>query len=182
MVPIPAQRRALSAAGTAALAQAAVAQGTLLGTKRDLGAGASAQVPASSNGTMVFVQTVVALVLVFLAIKYLLPRLAGKVNRKLSTKLGSAIEVEESAAFAGGALYLVNVRGKSLLLSVTGQNVTFLSEVPAAESAPVTFGELLREAPGTLDEQPAGAGKDAASAPAGVEEALRRLAKLGGAA
>ncbi|MCW5943952.1 MAG: flagellar biosynthetic protein FliO [Fimbriimonadaceae bacterium] len=164
-----------------ATAQALAAQGTLLGTKRDLSAGSSAQVSSSGNGTMVFLQTIVALVIVFAAIKYLLPRFAGKINRKLSTKLGSAIEIEESAAFAGGALYLVNVRGKSLLLSVTGQNVSFLSEVPAQhlDPAPVTFGEMLREAPGTLElnEEPA------VEAPkAGVEEALRRLAKLGGAA
>lgn len=177
MTHVPVLRRALGLTG-ALLAQAADAQGTLLGTKRDLGTGTAGQVPTASNGTMVFIQTVVALVIVFAAIKYLLPRLAGRVNRKLATKVGSAIEVEESAAFAGGALYLVNVRGKSLLLSVTGQNVTFLSEVPTLEPAPVTFGEMLREAPGTLDEE----SSEEEAPRAGVEEALRRLAKLGGTA
>ncbi len=147
---------------------AASSLGTLMGTKRDLVSGAGAAAPDGGNGLMLLVQTLIALAVVYAGIRYLLPKFAGRLNRRLSPSLGSEIAIEESAAFAGGALYLVSVRGKNMLLSVNGQSVTFLTEVPAKEMIEEpTFGELLREVPEPADETP-------------PSELLQRLARLGG--
>ncbi len=142
--------------------------GTLMGTKRDLVSGAGAATQDGGNGLMLLVQTLFALGIVYLGIRYLLPKFAGRLNRRLSPSLGSEIVIEESAAFAGGALYLVSVRGKNMLLSVNGQSVTCLAEVPAKEMVEEpTFGELLREVPESADDTP-------------PSELLQRLARLGG--
>lgn len=94
-----------------------------------------------------FLTLMVALGLIFVALKFWMPKLASKFNRRLTTPLNSPITLEESASFATGNLQVVTVRGKSLLLAVTPQGVTCLAEVPSqAPHDPVpAFFELLDE-------------------------------------
>lgn len=119
--------------------------GKSLGTKSDiLQAGPAQPVSSTLNPAQLF-PMLVALGLVFFLLKYALPKVVGRFNRGLSTGLNSPIILEESASFATGSLQVVSVRGKSMLLAVTPQGVTFLAEVPANSPTDPTpaFFELL---------------------------------------
>lgn len=106
--------------------------------------------PAGAVGAGSIFQTLFALILVGALVKFVLPKLASKFNKRLVTNVGSDIRVEESAVFAGGSLYVVSARGKSLLLSVAATGVTCLADLtdstPAAPSV-ATFQEILETAP-----------------------------------
>jgi len=116
--------------------------GQTFGTKHDLVAGKP--VPAAPGiGFMPFVQMMIALGIVFLIVKFILPKFAAKLNKRLVTGTGSSIKIEDSASFAGGNLLVVSVKGKSLLLSVGQNGVTFLTDV--TESKPVTEKPLFME-------------------------------------
>lgn len=94
------------------------------------------------------VQMAIALAIVLALVKWVLPKFLGKLNQRLVPSLGSTIKVEESAAFAGGNLYIVNARGKTLLLSATNTGVTMLADLTDAPAEPQveTFQEILEEA------------------------------------
>lgn len=85
---------------------------------------------------MPFVQMLVALGVVLLLIKFALPKLVGKLNKRLVTGVGSGIRIEESASFAGGNLYVVSARAKTLLLSVSPSGVNCLADLTETQSAP----------------------------------------------
>ena len=72
---------------------------------------------------------ILALAIVAFLLKWVLPRIAGKITKKLVTSPDGGIHVEESAQFAGGSLYIISARGKSLLVSVAGTNVSTLSDL-----------------------------------------------------
>jgi flagellar biogenesis protein FliO len=126
----------------------AAAQTTVAGTKPDL----IGPRPTGSSGLgiMSLVQLLLALAAVFVLVRYLLPKVASKVGKRLVTKVGSAIKVEGSASFGGGMLYVVEARGKTLLLSVGTQGVSCLADLTQpgkAQEAMPTFDELLDEQP-----------------------------------
>jgi flagellar biogenesis protein FliO len=118
-----------------------------LGTKADL---VSSPVERTAQGTSVVPQFLTALVALGIAIvllKYFAPKLLAKFNRGLATPLNSSVIVEESASFASGSLQVVTVRGKSILLAISPQGVTYLTDVPShapVDPAPAFF-ELLDE-------------------------------------
>mgnify|MGYP007037766378 CR=1 FL=1 len=127
--------------GIAAVANCALAQ-SAFGTKADNVASS----PVTSSGPMALIQMLVALAIVFAAIKFLLPKLATKLSKKLVTNLHSAITIEESANFAGGTLYIVKAKTKTLLLSVgtSGVNcIADLSDTQPAKPEVATFGDIL---------------------------------------
>lgn len=129
-----------------ALAAASWAGDGILGTKASPVTGA---VTADSGvGAMPFLQMMLALGVVLLLLKFVLPKLANKLNKKIVTKDGSGIQIEESAAFAGGSLYIVKARSKTLLLSVSSTGVTCLSDLTTTQQpAPdlPTFRELVEK-------------------------------------
>lgn len=116
-----------------------------LGVKADLVA-----TPVRSSQPIVsamdLLQLVVSLVLVLALVKFALPKLLGKFSGKLSTTAGSSIRIEESAHFANGQLYVVTVRGRTLLLSAGTQGVRCLVDLtqgkPNLEEPPAFF-EML---------------------------------------
>src|SRR5687767_10574766 len=132
---------------------------TYAGTKTDPIKTATAQSP-TSFGLMPFFQLLVALGIVLLVLKFVLPKFISKLNKRLVTSQEGGIKVEESASFAGGDLYIVNARGKALLLSVATTGVTCLADLTesgrAGESksrgveeqdlSTKTFMEVLEEA------------------------------------
>ncbi len=146
------------------------AQDGILGTKHD-------SLVASSNqgggiGVMPIVQMVVALGIVMLLLKFALPRMVGKMNKKLTTGATSALNIEESATFAGGTLYIVRARSKTLLLSVSTQGVNCLADITETTPEPKTepdFEDLIQAAPG-----------DKLPDTAVIEETLERLSRLAG--
>jgi flagellar biogenesis protein FliO len=129
---------------------ALLAQG--LGAKPDL------VVPttnASGVGLVDLLQMVVALAIVFALLKWALPKVVAKMNKRLSAKDGSSITVEESASFGGGSLQIVTARGRTLLLCVAQSGVTCLADLtgpaPKHDDQPAFF-ELVDRA---VVEQPA---------------------------
>jgi flagellar biogenesis protein FliO len=98
--------------------------------------------PATSNGAGVgfgaLAQMLLALAIVAFLLKWALPKLAGKVvGKKLVTSATGGIQVEETAQFAGGSLFIISARGKTLLVSVTGQSVTNLADLTKPEKPKV---------------------------------------------
>ena len=123
---------------------------TLVGTKPDIVVNQPTQPQPVVNGFQ-FVQMIVALVVVLGLLKFVLPRIVGKVGKGLHTGLNSSIRVEESASFAAGQLHIVSARGKSILIAVTPQGVTTLADLteePTAAKQPEepAFFELIDQA------------------------------------
>ena len=95
---------------------------------------------------MPILQMVIALGFVLLLLKFVLPKIAGKMNKKLVTSVNSGLQIEESANFAGGTLYIVRARHKTLLLSVNTQGVACLSDLTsdaAVEPEKTTFEKII---------------------------------------
>lgn len=160
------------------LAGLAGAQDGLLGTKAS-----AIAAPTSSGGgmgVMPLIQMALALGVVMLLLKFVLPRMVGKMNKKLTTNTTGGLQIEESATFAGGTLYVVRARTKTLLLSVSTQGVNCLADItePEVKTEP-DFEDLVQQAPG--DKAPV-VEEPIVEAPqsAVIETALERLARLAG--
>jgi hypothetical protein len=128
----------------------------LLGTRAGGNSGFDTNA-SSPVGVGSIVQLVVVLAVVLLLVRYVMPKAAGLVGKRLVTNATGALRVEETASFAGGNLYVVRARHKTLLLSVTTTGVNCLADLtepaePANE--PQTFQEMLDEAPGAAPEGP----------------------------
>jgi flagellar biogenesis protein FliO len=113
----------------------------VLGTKSDTVS--PLQGPSASGGSLL--QMVIAVLVVFGLMKYFLPKMMAKFGGKLNPGIGSSIKIEESASFQGGTLYLVTVKDRSLLLGVSGTNLSTLADlgtVSKPDPGP-TFMEIL---------------------------------------
>jgi flagellar biogenesis protein FliO len=113
--------------GATLLTSLCAAQGESLGTKADI-------VTSAPRGSSVvngwdLVQMVVALAVVFALLKWALPKVVARMNKRLVTKAGSSISIEESASFGGGNLQIVSARGRTLLLCVSQNGVTCLADL-----------------------------------------------------
>lgn len=138
-------KRSGAVVGVFILAHSALAGGTgLVGTK--LGGDFATPQPAAGVGFAALAQMLFALAIVGFLLKWVLPRIAGKMTKKLTASPEGGIRVEESAQFAGGNLYIVSARGKSLLISVAGANVATLAELPTPTTKPDPFEVALAEA------------------------------------
>lgn len=84
---------------------------------------------ASPVGMGPVLQLVLALLLVGAGVKVALPAIVKRFGGRLSTEVGSTIRIEESAAFPGGRLYVVEARGRTLLLGATAQSVSCLADL-----------------------------------------------------
>ena len=118
----------------------------------DLKKDALTSVGGSTSSAMPLFQMLLALGIVFALLKFALPRVANKLNKRLVTGLNSTIRIEESANFAGGSLYIVNAREKTLLLSVGTNGVSCVADLTPAtkpKEAPL-FSEVLDRASGDL--------------------------------
>ncbi len=139
--------KATALPGVFALAACAMAEDGLLGTKAD--SVSALQNSSGAGGNLL--QMIIAVVVVFALMKWLLPKMMGKFGGRLSTGVGSSIKIEESASFAGGTLYVVNVKDKSLLLGVTGTTITTLADLGTAvknDPGP-TFMEMVESTDGS---------------------------------
>jgi len=115
----------------ALLAPLCAAQDEALGTKADIVARAP-QGSSVVNGWDL-VQMVVALAVVFALLKWALPKVVARMNKRLVTKDGSSISIEESASFGGGNLQIVSARGRTLLLCVSQSGVTCLADLTSSD-------------------------------------------------
>lgn len=94
------------------------------------------------------VQMFLALGLVFFLLKWALPKIAAKLNKRLVSKSGADIKLEEAASFGSGSLQVVEVRSKVLLLGVMPTGISFLAELTdeATEADEQAFFEMVDEA------------------------------------
>lgn len=116
-------------AGTvAAMAAFAEAAPGAFGTKGEVSAG-PVQATAPGMGAMPFIQMLVALGIVFCIIKFLLPKGMKLLGNKLVPNNSGSIIIEDGAAFAGGHLYIVTARDKTLLLSASQAGVACLADL-----------------------------------------------------
>lgn len=181
--------RGFVAVAASTLSAVALAGDALSGMKSDPIATNASATGSGGVGLMALVQMLVALAIVLAVVKYALPKFASTFNKRLATGTGSSIKIEESAAFAGGNLYVVSVRGKELLLSASASGVACLADLTEGPTAP--------EAPGFLDvleaAQAAPPTRAAVDMPSAVEigaaeissgdriaDALKRLERLAG--
>jgi hypothetical protein len=112
--------------------------------------------------------TLAVMVFIFLLLKWVAPALHKRGLRRLNATLGSSIKVEESATFPGGTLYLVEIRGRTLLIGQSPTGVTCLADLtePSETKAQPAFFELVDSA------------AKAVVAPQEKDEKLRRLERL----
>jgi flagellar biogenesis protein FliO len=90
---------------------------------------------ASPVGAGPVVQLLLALALVGAGIKWALPAIVKRFGGRISTEIGGTIRIEESAAFPGGRLYVVEARGRTLLLGTTAQSVACLADLTVTDFA-----------------------------------------------
>lgn len=124
----------------------AFAQAGLLGTKPSVVTKSVQQTQSSTFGGGQVLQMIVALVIVAAILKWVLPKIITKFSGKTSGNLSSSIKIEETAQLAGGTLHVVTVRDRTLLLSVSPQGVSCLSDLTKSESAapePLAFFDFL---------------------------------------
>lgn len=116
-----------------------------LGTKSGGGSVGLDSTGASGPGLGSFLQMIIALGVVLTLVKVVVPKLAGRMNRKLVTSANSSLKIEETAHFAGGTLYIVRARAKTLLLGVNGTSITCLADVSEAPAPELpTFQEIVQ--------------------------------------
>lgn len=125
-----------------------------LGTKPDIVTQVRGGAPSMS--LMPLLQMALAAGVILLLLKFLLPKMLMKFNKGLKGHLNGGIRIEEAASFAGGTLNVVTARGKTLLLCVGGQGVTFLADLTEAraEPDPPTFSEMLETKSATMSREP----------------------------
>lgn len=119
---------------------------------------------------MPLMQMAIALAVVLGLLKFVLPKMMGKMSKKLVTSTTGGLHIEESANFAGGTLYIVRAKSKTLLLSVSTQGVNCISDLTqevAPEPEKTAFEQIIDQVPG-----------DKLPDHAVVEEALARLERL----
>lgn len=117
-----------------ALAQTAFAQDGILGTKAGTPVTA-----ATGGGGGSLIQTLLAVAVVAILLKWALPKLAKRLGAPLNAPLGAGLKIEESANFPGGHLHIVRARGKTLLLGTTSGSVALLADLtePKTEDLPL---------------------------------------------
>ncbi len=150
--------RSIAAFATLLAAGAAMAVESVgdLGAKPDIVL-RTGSAPASAVNGLAVAQMLVALIVVVGLLKWGLPKLIGRMNGRIATSVGSSIKIEDSASFAAGNLYVVSVRGKSLLIAAGSHGVAFLADVTESEGKSQeepAFFELLDQAAKTEEVKP----------------------------
>ncbi len=138
----------------------AFAQDSLSGMKDDV-----ISTPTSANtagpGLMPLVHLFIVIGVLFVLIKYALPKVLNKMTNKLTPTLDGSIRVEASATIGAGGAYVIQVRGKTLLVGASSTGglslLCDLTESDRAENAEPAFFEVLDHAvikPEELPESP----------------------------
>jgi len=140
-------RRTLFLLAATSLSTSVWAQSALSGTKADLVGGSTLTQSTSSGGFGPLFNVLLALGIVYGILRFAMPKVMSRISKRLVTGTGSAIRIEESATFAGGSLYVVSARGKTLLLGVGTQGVQTLADLTEErpQPEPATFGEMVQE-------------------------------------
>lgn len=126
----------------------AVAQDALETMKTDV-VGSTAQAN-SGSGLGQLINLFVVIAVMFVLIKFGLPKMIHRLTNRMSTPLESSLKVEESATIGAGGLYVVTVRGKTLLVGGSANGsmalIADLTESDRAERQEPAFFEVLDQA------------------------------------
>lgn len=157
------------------LATLSIAEPGFLGTRSGGGAAITSTM-SSPVGVGSILQVALVLAIVLGAVRWLLPKVVSKLNTRLITNLGGEIRIEDTASFAGGNLYIVKARQKTLLLSVGTAGVTCLADLSDQEAKlepKPTFAQVLENA------KPLSPESLASGVPVNdIDETLQRLERL----
>jgi flagellar biogenesis protein FliO len=88
----------------------------------------------------------IAVTIVVAALKWLLPKALARIQRRIDPHPGSSLRVEETAAIGAGALWVVNVRGRTFLLGSTANGVSCLADLTETAPAEPVFLDAMDEA------------------------------------
>lgn len=147
------------------------------GAKPDL---VNSAAPNGGSGLGALFNVLLALGIVYGLLRYAMPKVMARLNKRLVTGTGSAIRIEESASFAGGSLYVVSARGKSMLLSVGAQGVRCLADLTEAPKAsePQSFGDFVERELISTSEKRQSINENVRWAPSADPEWTAALARL----
>lgn len=87
-------------------------------------------------GPMQLLQLLLALAIVVILLKVVLPRLAPRIQRRIAHHPGSSVRVTESIELGGAGLHLVQVRDRELLIGTATSGVQLIADVTPASSSP----------------------------------------------
>lgn len=74
-------------------------------------------------------QMILALVVVVLLVKFLVPKFLGKMFKKTSTDLGPDFETIQTTQIGGQQMHLVKVRNKTLLLGTSQHGLNLIADL-----------------------------------------------------
>lgn len=134
------------------MGQSAFAQSALDAAKPDV----LVQRASESTSMMPMIQMLITAVVLFGLFKWLAPKIRNWVGTRMDKPLESDLKIEESATLAQGALYVVSLRGKSILIGATPQSISLLTELTpntVATEEPVFF-EMLDKAAVEMEQEP----------------------------
>ena len=113
----------------------AFAQQNATGMKPEvLGAPSTDKAPPLFDATAL-IQLCVALGIVYVLIRYVFPRLMSKLGGKVNTGIGGTIKTCETASCGTSTLQVLEVRGKTLLVSVNPTGVSLITDLTDATEA-----------------------------------------------
>ncbi|MBL8059723.1 MAG: hypothetical protein JNK63_03290 [Chthonomonas sp.] len=127
------------------LAQLALGQDALSGMKEDVITTPATPQPSAGAPPLLHLGVVVAVL--FVLIKFVLPKALLKFTNKLNPGLGSSIKVEESATIGTGGAYVIEVRGRTLLIGASSTGgLSLLCDLTSDSEEPPAFFEMLNQA------------------------------------
>ena len=113
-----------------------------LGTKKDFTTAHVDSAPIVDGWQLA--QMLVALTIVFCLVKFGLPKLLGRMGNRFVTSENCTISVRESVSCGASTLQVIDVRGRSLLIAVSPQSVSFLTDLtPVQQGDSPAFFELV---------------------------------------
>lgn len=151
-----------------------------LGTKPDVivaggGSGAPSIWP--------LVQTMLVLGVLFYLLKAFGPKIVQRMNKRLTPDLDSPIRVHESVPCGPATLQVIEVRGRQLLIAISPQGLTYLTDVTErteaqAPTQAAAFFELVDEAESQIEDPAEAPEQPAEPDPLRAFERLARLTEV----
>lgn len=126
----------------------------------------------STSSALVFFELVIILVVIAVAIKFWLPNWQKKASNRVNLPLNSQLRIEEQATCGPGKLYVVSVRGRTLLLGATPNSISSLADLTQEElPAPTEFEKVMSQ-------ENSGADGSYFPHPNDIQTALDRLGRI----
>jgi len=89
-------------------------------------------------GPMQLVQLLLALAVVIVALKFVLPRLAPRLQRRITHRPSASMQVAETIEMGSASLHLVRVRDRELLIGAVPTGLQLLADVTPSRATPAS--------------------------------------------